>query len=88
MQLNAKRRTVVKKKTEAALKAIGLYLAMNGFILGAAYILRWLFTSRIGHWLEIDKPTKAYVPGFLLVYQIVLLMIAILYYRDQVKRGQ
>ena len=68
--------------------AIGLYLAMNGFIFVAMYILRWLITSRVGHWLEIDKPTKAYVPGFFLVYQIILLMMAIFYYRDQVKRGE
>ena len=73
------------KKSEAAIKAICLYLGMNAFIIVAVYVLRWLFTSRIGHWLEIDRPAKPYVPGFFLIYQIFLLMVAIFYYREKVK---
>lgn len=76
----------MKKKTEAALKAMGVYLAFNAFTFGSAYILHRLATSSIGHWLEIDKPTKPYVPGSLLVMQNFPLMIALLYYRDKVTR--
>jgi hypothetical protein len=85
--LTATRRTVVKKKPEAALKAVGVYLAINALIFGGAYIVRWLFSSSIGHWLEIDKPTKPYLPGSLIVLQIFPVMIAYYYYRDKVKRG-
>jgi hypothetical protein len=76
----------VKKKREAALMAIGLYLALNVFIFGGAYLLHWLFSSSIGHWLQIDRPTKPYVPGSFIVMQIFPLIIAIAYYRERVKR--
>ncbi|HZN08543.1 MAG TPA: hypothetical protein VFB65_17225 [Pyrinomonadaceae bacterium] len=80
-------RMVVKKKTEAILKAIGVYLAFNAIALIGAYIA-WLgFTSPVGRWLELNKPTKPYVPGTLFVLQIFPLMIAYYYYRDKVKRG-
>jgi hypothetical protein len=55
------------------------------FVWVAVHILRWVITSSIGHWLEIDKPTRDYVPGFFYVYQIVLLVCAFFIYRDLVK---
>lgn len=76
----------VKKKTKAVLSAIGVYLAFNAATFGGAYILWRVFTSPVGQWLEINKPTKPYVPGSLLVLQIFPLMIAFYYYRDKVKR--
>lgn len=76
----------MKEKTEAILKAIGVFLASDALIFGGAYILRWLFRSSIGHWLEIDKPTRPYVPGTFFAMQIFVAMIAILYYREEVRR--
>ncbi len=37
-------------------------MGMNVFMIASVYLLRWPFRSPVGHWLEIDKPTKAYVP--------------------------
>ena len=76
----------MSKKAEAALKAVGIYLAFNALVFGGAYIVRWLFYSRLGHLLEIDKPTKPYVPGTMLMLQIIPLTLAFFYYRDKVKR--
>ena len=77
----------LSRKTRAAVKAIGLYLALNAFAFGAAYILVWFFKSPVGHWLELDgKPARPYVPGTIWVGQIFLLIQAFLYYRDEVKR--
>ena len=73
------------KKTEAILKAIGVYLGSNALSFGSAYILWLVFTSPVGQWLDLNKPTKPYVPGSLILLQFIPIMIAIEYYRDKVK---
>lgn len=39
---------VVTKKTEAILKAVGIYLALNALVYGGTYILLLVVTSPIG----------------------------------------
>ncbi|HEU4768153.1 MAG TPA: hypothetical protein VFS77_12290, partial [Pyrinomonadaceae bacterium] len=70
----------MKEKSKAALTAIGIYLAFNAAVFGLGYMMRWFSDSSIGHWLEIDKPTKPYVPGVFYILQIIPLMIAYMYY--------
>ncbi|HET6854062.1 MAG TPA: hypothetical protein VFH46_17285 [Pyrinomonadaceae bacterium] len=77
----------MKKKSEAALKAICVYLAINALMFGGGYVSRWIYGSSFGHWLEIDKPYKPPVPGGRVILQIFALIVALFYYRDQVKRG-
>jgi hypothetical protein len=76
----------VKKKSEAALKAVCVFVAVNAFMFGGGYVLRWLNSSSIAHWLEIDKPVKPSVPGCLFILQIFALIVAFFYYQDKVSR--
>lgn len=77
----------MKEKPKAVLTAIGIYLAFNAALLVLRYIYLWFSDSSIAHWLEIDKPTKPYVPGTFLMLQIFPLMIAYAYYRNKTRRG-
>ena len=67
-------RTVVKKRTEAILKAIGVFLGVNAFVFAGAFIRGWL---------EI-KPRPSPL-GFIFVAEGLLLLVAIQYYRRKVK---
>lgn len=73
------------KKKEAILKAIGVYLGANALSFGVAWIMWLVFTSPVGRWLELNKPTEPSVPGSFLLLQFIPIMIAITYYRNKVK---
>lgn len=73
----------LSRNGEAALKAIGLTLAMNVGVVVIGFILYWVKISSIAHWLEIDKPTKPYVPGSIAVAEILLLVFLFWYFRAQ-----
>ena len=72
----------VNKKAEVFLKTLGLYLAMNACIFAGVYIIPWILSSPVGRSLELNKPTKPYVPGTILVAQIFLLLFAYAVCRD------
>jgi hypothetical protein len=77
---------VVTKKTEAILKAIVIYLALNAFVYGAIYIVLWLARSPAGQWLEVNKSVKPYSPAYWFLLQFGMLLSAYSYYRYKMKQ--
>jgi len=74
------------KKKEAVLKAISLFLGINALVVCSIVVGRWFLRSSLAHWLEMDKPTKPYVPGTLILLELFLLIGLVLHYREKVKR--
>ena len=78
----------VKKKLKTALQALGLLLLMNAGIAAFLFIMRWVFTSRFGVWLELNKRNRPYVPGTIYFAEFFLVVIAVWWYLDKVKRDK
>ena len=75
----------LSKKTDAALKAIGIFVTMNVGVFGCAYIIYLVFTSPVGRWLELNRRNKPYLPGTIWLLEVFLLIGCFLYYREKVK---
>ena len=70
---------IVKKKKEALLKAGGLFLWLNAGLLTALF-LKWLLGLKPG---PVPRP-----PGGFYTIEIILLIVAFLYYLTTVRRYQ
>ena len=76
----------VTKKTEAILKAIGVYLALNVVVYGGIYIVLWMARSPVGQWLELNKSSKPDTPAYGYLLQFAMLLSAYTYYRHKMNR--
>ncbi|HET8671374.1 MAG TPA: hypothetical protein VFM05_12330 [Candidatus Saccharimonadales bacterium] len=68
----------MKKKTEAALKAIGVFIAMNAVAASLVFILRWLG-------IKPGVDLRPMPVGTIWLSEIFMLILAIQYYRHKVK---
>ena len=69
------------KKTSALLQAIGMFLLVNVVGFGAGFIARWL-----GMKPGVDFRVMPRLPGGFYTIEILMLIIAFLFYRSQVRR--
>ena len=76
------------QKTEALLKAAGLFLLVNACAFAFLFMFRWFAFSSIGKWLEMNRPIKDPGPKgslvvHLILFQVAVLTLAVLYYRNK-----